>query len=189
MGRPPKSSTPLKREKIVTIALDLLDRNGEKAVTFRALAAELNVTPMAIKYHIGTREELFSAMAGSAFEFTPTTQSGLTAREKLTSELTAYCLQVINHPNLTLYIFKNPAVIEQQLIELNENIVSCLASLNKTDSEVHILQGLIVDYLHGFAISASAYTVNMTGMKPQSINDFEKALNWLLDRVFSNDIL
>ena len=54
--KPGRPATPrLTRDAILTEALALLDQS-ETALTIRALAQRLNVTPMAIQHHIGTRD-------------------------------------------------------------------------------------------------------------------------------------
>jgi AcrR family transcriptional regulator len=53
---------PLKREKIVTTALKLVDRDGLKALSMRRLGAELGVDPMAVYYHIPNKEALLDAI-------------------------------------------------------------------------------------------------------------------------------
>lgn len=55
-------ATPLTREKIVTTALALVDRDGLNALSMRRLGAELGVDPMAVYYHIPNKEALLDAI-------------------------------------------------------------------------------------------------------------------------------
>ncbi|GAA2107119.1 TetR/AcrR family transcriptional regulator [Streptomyces synnematoformans] len=59
MGNP----TPLSRESIVDAAMDIARAEGLAGVTMRALAARLDVTPMALYRYIGDRGELTRLVA------------------------------------------------------------------------------------------------------------------------------
>lgn len=52
----------LSRERIVRAALDIVDRDGPKALSMRRLGAELGVDPMAAYYHIPNKEALLDAI-------------------------------------------------------------------------------------------------------------------------------
>lgn len=56
--RPP----PLTRARVVRAALRLVDEQGLNALTMRALATELKVSPMALYNHVSDKEELLDLM-------------------------------------------------------------------------------------------------------------------------------
>ncbi len=53
---------PLQRERIVSTALALVDREGLEALSMRRLGAELGVDPMAVYYHIPNKQALLDAI-------------------------------------------------------------------------------------------------------------------------------
>jgi AcrR family transcriptional regulator len=53
---------PLVPDQIVALALDIADREGLVAVSFRRLAQELGVTPMALYHHLGDKADLVGRM-------------------------------------------------------------------------------------------------------------------------------
>jgi AcrR family transcriptional regulator len=55
-------SRGLRRDRIVQRALELADEEGLDAVSFRRLAADFGVTPMALYRHVADRDDLLSAM-------------------------------------------------------------------------------------------------------------------------------
>jgi AcrR family transcriptional regulator len=55
-------SRGLQRERIVQRALELADQEGLDAVSFRRLAADFGVTPMALYRHVADRDDLLAAM-------------------------------------------------------------------------------------------------------------------------------
>ena len=58
-GGPPQ---PLTRAGIVAAALDLVDRDGLKALSMRRLGAALGVDPMAVYHHLPNKEALLDAI-------------------------------------------------------------------------------------------------------------------------------
>jgi AcrR family transcriptional regulator len=53
----------LSREKIIGAALDLIDNNGTDAITMRAMAQALDVTPMALYNHFDDKNQLLCGIA------------------------------------------------------------------------------------------------------------------------------
>jgi AcrR family transcriptional regulator len=56
------SRAGLQRERIVHRALEIADAEGLDAVSFRRLAADFGVTPMALYRHVADRSDLLTAM-------------------------------------------------------------------------------------------------------------------------------
>jgi len=54
--------SPLQRERIISTALALVDRDGLNALSMRRLGAELGVDPMAVYYHIPSKHALLHAI-------------------------------------------------------------------------------------------------------------------------------
>ena len=55
----------LSRERIVEVAVELLDASGESGLTFRALASRLATGPGALYWHVDNRDELLAAATGA----------------------------------------------------------------------------------------------------------------------------
>ncbi|MGA5305634.1 TetR/AcrR family transcriptional regulator [Nucisporomicrobium flavum] len=67
MKTPRRRSTPLTREEIVRIALDLIDQDGLASFSMRKLGARLEVDVMAIYRHVDDQEALFDEIAAAMF--------------------------------------------------------------------------------------------------------------------------
>jgi TetR/AcrR family transcriptional regulator, tetracycline repressor protein len=59
---------PLSAERIVTVAMDIADREGLEALSMRRVASELEATPMALYNHVGGKDELLDGIAGRLLE-------------------------------------------------------------------------------------------------------------------------
>jgi TetR/AcrR family transcriptional regulator, tetracycline repressor protein len=58
----------LTRERIVSAALEVAEREGPAALGIRRVARELEVTPMAIYRYVASKEELVDLVRGSLYE-------------------------------------------------------------------------------------------------------------------------
>src|SRR5688572_18170115 len=67
-ARPGPARTPLTRDRIVRLALAVADAEGLEAASFRRLAADLRVTPMALYRHVRDRADLLDAVTDVIFE-------------------------------------------------------------------------------------------------------------------------
>ena len=70
MAKPTRSSQrrvdALTRERIVDVAIELLDADGENGLTFRALATRLETGHGAIQWHVANKSELLKAATAVA---------------------------------------------------------------------------------------------------------------------------
>lgn len=57
-----KTRIPLSRERVLTAAVALADRDGIEAVTMRKLAQEVGVEAMSLYYHVANKEEVLDGM-------------------------------------------------------------------------------------------------------------------------------
>jgi AcrR family transcriptional regulator len=57
-----KTRTPLRRERILEVAVRLADQSGVEALSMRRLANELGVVPMALYKHVANKDELLDGL-------------------------------------------------------------------------------------------------------------------------------
>ena len=157
MGRPPKGSRTLSKNDVLEKALQLLDEGGSKALTFKALAAALGVTPMAVAHHAGTRDEMIASLVAIAFEGADAPSEAATPKLRLRGLMTRYCAQVTRHPELAKCILENPSLIGPcpDRADAAHRGGNCTAA-GVTGAEARTLLCLLVDYTHGFAFAAAA---------------------------------
>lgn len=56
----PERTSSLSRDAVVGLAVEIVAASGVARLSMRGLAAELGVTPMALYYHVGNKEELMA---------------------------------------------------------------------------------------------------------------------------------
>ncbi len=179
IGRPPKGEASLTKDRVLAAALDILDTGGPKALSFRALAKRLDVTPMAIAHHVGTRHDLLTDLIARVYESVGDAPEDGTAEDRLRFLLIRYCRRVVEHPHVAQLIFADRSLFAGQVVKLTEAIRDNVAALAHGAGEADILVDLIIDYTHGFAISAAAGS----GDDAPTIDDFRRGLDWILARI------
>lgn len=75
---PDAARLPVTRERVIDTAIALADRDGLEAVSMRAVAAELQVVPMALYKHVGGKEDLVAGMIDAVVARYPVAPSGKT---------------------------------------------------------------------------------------------------------------
>ncbi|NBE09101.1 TetR/AcrR family transcriptional regulator [Paragemmobacter ruber] len=140
-GRP---TTPrLTQDAILTEALALLDQS-ETALTIRALAARMNVTPMAIQHHIGTRDALIHSLADRTYRGV----TGTTIRELLT----AYTATIRRHPTLTLALFRIPGPLPIGAQRITDTLDALLRQ-TLPEAKAKLWRDILIDWAHGMALA------------------------------------
>jgi AcrR family transcriptional regulator len=91
----------LTREAVVEAALTRVDNDGLESLTFRALASDLQVTPMALYRYVSNKAELLSAIADRAFaEFELPDESVSDWHERLRTLGRSYRRVLLAHPSV-----------------------------------------------------------------------------------------
>jgi len=67
-GRPSKKEKTLSKDDILSLALRIIDEEGEKALSYRVLAKLLGVTPMAVSHHVGNKRVMLGSLIALGFE-------------------------------------------------------------------------------------------------------------------------
>ena len=176
VGRPTKSTQHLSKQLILRIALPVVQSQGADALSFRLLAEKLKVTPMAVTYHSGSKRQLLADLVDLAFKNTLRGVAGGTPAERARSILSAYFQRALLNANLLRVILEDTSLMSEDLIEITKALEACTQQLDNGDAN-NVLLHLLVDYTHGFVLSASSGENN-----PLTINDFLRGLDWVLAR-------
>ncbi len=181
VGRPKKSQERLSKQLILQTALPIVQKQGADALSFRVLADKLKVTPMAVTYHSGSKRKLLAELVGLAFEKTlqGIVEEGASAKAR--SILSAYYRRALPNANLLRAVLKDATLISKDLVEITENLRTCTQELDGGD-ENDVLLHLLIDYTHGFVLSASSGQNN-----PLTIDDFLRGIDWVLARAMAQN--
>lgn len=174
-GRPAKGSWALSKKRILVAALPLIQKEGIEAVSFRRLADCLGVTPMAVKYHVGDRREMLTALVDRAFQNTLGTIEGDHPVERLRYILSCYCARALENANLVRCILHDTSLMSGEIIAITKEIRKNTRLLNDGDPQ-DVMLNLLVDYTHGFVFSAIATPPEYSLTQ----DDFQRSVDWVL---------
>lgn len=176
VGRPKKSKERLSKQLILQTALPIVQKQGAGALSFRVLADKLKVTPMAVTYHSGSKRKLLADLVELAFANTlqGTVEEGASAKAR--SILSAYYLRALPNANLLRAVLEDVTLISKDLLEVTDRLRACTQELDGGDKN-DVLLHLLIDYTHGFVLSASSGEDN-----PITIDDFLRGIDWVLSR-------
>ncbi|MER6241786.1 TetR/AcrR family transcriptional regulator [Streptomyces griseorubiginosus] len=152
-----------RREEILDAALAIADERGLEAVSMRALAERVGVTPMALYRHVKDKAALLDGMVGrllSALLPTDGADGALAGEEPTWDQrlnaLAHACRAVTQrHPWAAHLLFSRPAVTPDA-VRAVDIIYLALVEAGVPESEVPRLERLISTFVIGFAASEAS---------------------------------
>ncbi|BCB73768.1 TetR/AcrR family transcriptional regulator C-terminal domain-containing protein [Phytohabitans flavus] len=154
-GRPRPGT--LTREAILAAALALVDEQGIEALSMRKLAARLQVDPMSIYHHVPNKAALVSGLVQAVFaEMAPLPDGSGPWQERVRGWARAYRDLALAHPHLVLQIVTDAAAASEAAIQISEPLYAALAAAGLPPHPVIHAAGTLVDFVHGYALGASA---------------------------------
>jgi len=150
MGRPGR----IDRDDVLSAALAIADDAGLAAVTMGAVAARLEVTPMALYRHVANKADLLDGMVELLLtEFSPPPAGPWVDRLGRLAEAIRASAQ--RHPNVFPLLLQRPATTPRAR-RVRDNVYSALQHAGVQDKRVAQLERLISTAILGFAASEAA---------------------------------
>jgi len=173
MGRPPR----IDRIAVLDAALALADEAGLGAVTMQAVAAELDVTPMALYRHIANKADLLDGMVERVLTEFPPPPEGLTWSERLSTMAHSIRRSAHRHPGVFPLLLQRPAATSQSL-QIRDDVYRAYEEAGIPSDRVHQTERLVSSALLGFVVSEVAG--RFQNHSPQVLDgDFERLLQLL----------
>ncbi|HEY8527051.1 MAG TPA: TetR/AcrR family transcriptional regulator [Acidimicrobiales bacterium] len=147
---------PLTRDRIVEVALRLIDDVGLDQLSMRRLGAELGVDPMAVYHHVPNKDALLQAVVQRVFSEMPPPPPEGPWSERVRAWAETYRSVAEAHPNLVLRIVSEPAAVATAAVLANEGLYAALEAAGLPADEVVLAADLIVDYVNGFVLGQAA---------------------------------
>lgn len=157
-----------RQEEILDAALAIADEHGLEAVSMRALADRIGVTPMALYRHVKDKAALLDAMVGRllATLLPPEAAEDQAWDERLTAFAYAFREMAQRHPWAAHLLFSRPAVTPDA-VRAVDAIYSALIEAGVPESEVPRLERLISTFVIGFAASEASGRFAVGALDPR----------------------
>jgi AcrR family transcriptional regulator len=172
MLRVPYTSRGLTREEVLDATLALADEQGVDAVSMRAVARRLDVTPMALYRHVGDKQALLDALVERLLDELPIPDRGQPWRDRL--EVLAASLRATarSHPDAFLMLLRRPAATPAAL-RRRDAVYDALRDAGVDEALVPRVERLLNSFILGFAASEAAGRFNEV-----TPSDLDADLEW-----------
>jgi TetR/AcrR family transcriptional regulator, tetracycline repressor protein len=145
-------SVGLTRERIVTEALAVIDDEGLGSLSFRSLARRLSVNPTAIVWHVGTYEQLLSAVVSSTFLVRPKHEPTAPWQARVSDIAHSFRSDLHRHPNLAQLVGTQLATNAATEFGVFEDVLSALTDAQVPDESILACFDAFLGALVGFVV-------------------------------------
>ncbi|MBY8345042.1 TetR family transcriptional regulator [Streptomyces spinosirectus] len=148
--RTQRRTDALSKERIIETAIEILDTEGESALTFRALAARLATGSGAIYWHVANKDELLAAAASDVIARVVTDVAGGTeSREAIRSIALGVYDAIDAHPWVGTQLSREPW--QFAVLRIFEAVGGQLQALGVPEPAQFNCASALVNYVLGLA--------------------------------------
>ena len=148
--RTERRADALSKERIVEAAIEILDTDGESALTFRALAARLATGSGAIYWHIASKNELLAATTNDVIARVMTeVVSGAEPREAIRAVALGVFDAIDAHPWVGTQLSREPW--QSAMLQIFESVGGQLQALGVPERAQFDCASALVNYVLGLA--------------------------------------
>lgn len=140
-----------RRQAILDAALEIADERGLPAVTMRAVAERIGVTPMALYPHVGGKDGLLDAMVDRLLGQLPL-ESGGDWRQRLDRLARAMRALARRYPGATSLLFARPTVTPDA-VRVVDAIYVALLDAGVPADDVPRIERLVTTLVLGYSLS------------------------------------
>jgi AcrR family transcriptional regulator len=148
--RAERRADALSKERIVAAALEILDTEGERALTLRALAARLATGSGAIYWHVATMKDLLAAAADDVIARVMTEVAGDTEPPEAIRAITLGVFDAIDaHPWVGTQLSREPW--QPAMLQILESVGRQLQALGVPEPAQFDCASALLNYVLGLA--------------------------------------
>jgi AcrR family transcriptional regulator len=155
-----------RKEEILDAAVAIADRDGLDAVSMRAIADRVGVTPMALYPHVGSKAELLDAMQGRVLGELLPLRAGLDWRDQLARLAQASRSLARRHPWVGGLMFARPSVAPDA-VRVTDAIYTALLDAGVPAADVPRLERMLSTFVLGYALSETGGRFGPRGRDPR----------------------
>lgn len=150
-GRPAEAVLDLRA--IAGAAADVLRAEGMEALSVRAVATRLGVTPMAVIARAGSRDGMVAAMLAEVFAGVAV--GGGAAEARVVAGLESYAAAAMAAPGAVTLMLSRPELIPAVLDRFGAEIAAALAEGGMDAGAARRGRDILIDHGHGALIAAA----------------------------------
>lgn len=155
VGRREQRTDALSKERIVAVAIEILDTKGENALTFRALTTRLGTGAGAIYWHVANKDDLLAAATDHVIAHAVTAGAGEAKPRQAIRAIALGVFDAFNtHPWVGTQLAREPW--QSAMLHLFEGIGSRLQPLGVPDQAQFNSATTLTSYIVGLAAQYAA---------------------------------
>jgi AcrR family transcriptional regulator len=174
-----------RRDEILDAALAIADERGLEAVSMRAVAERVGVTPMALYPHIGGKPALLDAMVRRLLAQLPAAVEPVGGRPYLRDFAHVTRKLIQQHPWAATLLFARPATTADGVATV-DHVYPALLDLGVPAAETARLERLLSTFVIGYAASEAGGRFeghNPRGMRGRDLPAHTRLRPWLAQEV------
>jgi AcrR family transcriptional regulator len=145
----------LTRERVLRGALSVADSGGLASLTIRSLAEELGVKPMAVYYHIASKEEILDALVDIVFSEIDLPVPGRDWRSELERRAQS-ARQVLARHRWAIGLLESRSRPGPANLRHHDTVIATLREAGFSAAMTAHAYALIDSYVYGFALQEAA---------------------------------
>jgi AcrR family transcriptional regulator len=184
MPRPPR----IDRAAVLTATLELADGKGLAAVSMRAVADRLGVTPMALYRHVGDKQQLLDGLVERVLAELPLPDPAQPWLDQLHAMSQAMRATARRHPDVFPLLLQRPAVTPGA-VRAREGVYAALRSAGVSEEDVPRTERMLSTFVLGFAASEAGgrFTVDTAQLDADFLWAAGRLLAGLVDGALLGD--
>jgi len=153
--KPPPVQEPLTLDRIVSTAIELVDREGLDALSMRRLGAELNAGATTLYWHVKNKDELLDLALDRVFAEIEPPDPGLPWKDRLREMANDLRRLLLRHRNLIMVIASRPTTGPNAVAAI-DLLVGVVRQAGFPDGEVVQAALAVLNYVSGYAVLEAA---------------------------------
>jgi AcrR family transcriptional regulator len=145
----------LTRGQVLDATLDLAEAEGLDAVSMRAVARRLGVTPMALYNHVEDKQALLDGLVERLLEELPVPDPALPWQDRLSALGASLRDTARRHPDVFIMLLRRPATTPASK-RSRELVYAALRDAGVPEEDVPRAERLLSTFMLGFAASEGA---------------------------------
>jgi AcrR family transcriptional regulator len=178
MPRPPR----IDRAAVLTATLELADEKGLAAVSMRAVADRLGVTPMALYRHVGDKQQLLDGLVERVLQEVRLPDPALPCAGRLDAMARSLRATARRHPDVFPLLLRRPAVTPGA-VRVRDEVYAALRGAGVPEADVGRTERMLSTFVLGFAASEAGgrFTVDAAQLDAEFSWAAGRLLGGLLD--------
>ncbi len=156
----PIRSSPLSRERVLSAALRLADKQGLEALSMRKLAEGLKVEAMSLYNHVTNKEDLLSGLVECVVEEIAIPERGRPWREAMHARAVSAHATLMRHPWATM-LFVSRINVGPRMLHYVDATIGCLREAGFSYPLADYAWNALDAYLYGFTLQRLNFPIEV----------------------------